>query len=232
MLTPRRRDHDHHDKLGLEDEHLDVVDLGRLQGRGRHEREQVRQLGECLRRRQQGRIDLAAGVGEIEQELSGLRLEALEELIDIEAVTDLGWDAPRRGVRMHEEPSLLEDGELVPNRGGRRLDARALHQLLGADRGSGRHVFLDDAREDLLLARRKTGARVERHRGLKSSYFQGFFHQLDRDGTAQEASAAGQGETTRAPLDETKPLEPRKGFFVYGPGHVREGQARRGGARA
>ena len=58
-----RRDHDDHDDLRLEQQHLDVPHRLGLEGRSRNEREQVRRLGEHLGRRLQGRFDLAPGFG-------------------------------------------------------------------------------------------------------------------------------------------------------------------------
>ena len=55
----RRRDHDDHDDLRLEQQDLDVAHDRRLERRRRHEREQVRQVRERLGRRAERRVDLA-----------------------------------------------------------------------------------------------------------------------------------------------------------------------------
>ena len=88
---------------------------------------------------------------QVERERPGPRLEALEQLVRVEAVAALGGDPTRRGVRVREQPERLELGELAAN--GRRRDTEtgALDEPLRADRLARGDVLLDDAPQDLRL---------------------------------------------------------------------------------
>ena len=77
------------------------------------------------------------------------RLGRREQLVDVQAVAGLGRHAPRRRVRMRQQPEPLELRELVPDGRGRHAEPGALDQRLRPDGLARRHVLLDDAAEDV-----------------------------------------------------------------------------------
>ena len=144
----RRRDHDNHHQLRLQEQHLHMPHVRRFERRCRDERKQPRDLRQHLGRRLQRRLDLVARRREVEREGSRLRLEAPEQLVRVVAVAALRRHAARRRVRMGEQPEVFELRELAPNR--RRGDAQvgARDESLRADRLPGADEFLDHAVED------------------------------------------------------------------------------------
>ena len=76
----------------------------------------------------------------------GQRLD-LGEPVDEEAVALVGGDAPGAGVRLGDQPLLLERGHVVADRGGRDTQAVPLDEGLAADRLAGGDVVLDDRAE-------------------------------------------------------------------------------------
>ena len=74
------------------------------------------------------------------------------ELLDVEAVADVRWDTPRRGVGMGDEAVLFETGELVAHGRGREVEVVAVDERPRAD-GRGRvDVLVDDEIEDACSA--------------------------------------------------------------------------------
>ena len=149
------RDHDHHHQLRLQQQHLDVADVRRLERRRGHEREQARDLGEHLRRRLQRRLDLRVGGVQVERERGRLRIEPLEQPVGVIAVAALRRHAPRRRVRMRQQPERLELGELGAHRRRRRVEADRSTSVFEPTGCAGGDVLLDHAPEDLLLPRRE-----------------------------------------------------------------------------
>ena len=156
-------DHDHHDHVRLEQQHLDVPHRFRLQRRRRDEREQARRLGEHLGRRLQRRLDLPPRLGQVEIERRRLGLEPLEQRARVVAVAAVRRHPSRGGVRVRQQPDLLELGELAPDRGRRDVHARPLDQALRAHGLARRHVLLDDPDDDLPLALGELDLHVCRH---------------------------------------------------------------------
>ena len=147
-------DHGHHD-VRLEQQHLDVTDGRRLDGRRGHERQQSRELGKHVRRRLERRLELAARLGELERERRRTRLEPLEQAVGEEPVPVLRGHAAGRGVRMREQALPLELGQLAAHRRRRDVQPRPLDERLRRDRLAGRHVLLHDEAEDLALSLRQ-----------------------------------------------------------------------------
>ncbi len=156
-------DHDDHHDLWLEEQHLDVTHRGRAERRGRHEREQPRQLGEHLGGRLQRRLDLGPSGCEVEREAAGLRVEPLEQSVRVVAVAALGRDPAGGGVRVRQQPERLELGELAPYRRRRDVELRPFDERARADRLPGRDVLLDDAAQDRALTLVELDLRRGRH---------------------------------------------------------------------
>jgi hypothetical protein len=148
----RGRDDDDHDDVRLQQEHLDVPHARRLERRRGHERQQVREVGERLRRRPQGRVDLALDTRQVEVEAHGTRLQPVEQAVDEEAVPGFRRHPPGRRVRVREQPLLLEHRQFVADRRGGHFERRPLDERLRADGKPRRDVLLDHARQDQLLA--------------------------------------------------------------------------------
>ena len=73
-------------------------------------------------------------------------------LTDKNAVTLLGGDAARGGVRLAQVAHLGEGGHFVADGGRTKIEVVALHQPLRADRLRGLDVIADDEDEKSLLA--------------------------------------------------------------------------------
>ena len=79
----------------------------------------MRRPREHLARRLEGRIDLAAQLGQVERERLGPGLLPGEELVGVQAVGPFGRDAAGRRMRVREQAARFELGELVADgRGG------------------------------------------------------------------------------------------------------------------
>jgi hypothetical protein len=146
-----RGDHDNHHHPLLQEQHLDMTDGGRLDGRCRDQRQQPRQIRQDLSRRLERRLDLSASRGQVERERPRPALEALEQPVHVVPVAGLGGYAPRRRVWMREQAARFELGELAAD--GRRRDFKT-GRLDEPSRARGlprRYVFLDDAKKDLAL---------------------------------------------------------------------------------
>src|SRR5262249_39669404 len=93
----------------------------------------------------------------VEERLDGPALGGGQRLdggqpIDEDAVAGVGGDAPGAGVRLGDQPLLLERGHVVAD--GRRLDAEMvpISEGLAADRLAGGNEILDDGPQHLELA--------------------------------------------------------------------------------
>src|SRR5439155_13208255 len=64
--------------------------------------------------------------------------------VDVVPVAGIGREPSGRGMRVAEEPELLERGHLVADRGTRHAEVGALGDRLGADRLTRPDVLLDD----------------------------------------------------------------------------------------
>ena len=87
-------DHDHR-HLRLEQQHLDAVDRGRLDRRGRDEREQVRHLRELLGGGAHGVVDLAAHGAQLQAPARDGQPAHRKQLVRVEAVAAIGRHATR-----------------------------------------------------------------------------------------------------------------------------------------
>src|SRR5581483_8835084 len=97
-------------------------------------------------------LNLRPGVADAELERLAARLRTREQLVDVDAVAGLRRHAPGGRVRVREEAEALELRELVPDRGRRDGERRALDERLRAERLPGRDVLLDEEPEDVALA--------------------------------------------------------------------------------
>jgi hypothetical protein len=86
-----RGDDDHHEDLRLQDQHLDVPDRRRVDGRGGHDGHEVGDLRERLRGRAHGRVDLAAH--ELQRQRALVVGLLAQELVDEVAVAGVGGHA-------------------------------------------------------------------------------------------------------------------------------------------
>ena len=167
-----------------------MPDGRRLERRARHEGEQPCRARELLGRRLQREVHLRPLVRKLELEASRLGLRSLEHVCREEAVPALGGHAPRRGVRVREQPPCLELRQLVADGGRRHRHRPALNQALRSHRDAGGHILLDNAAQDLLLAR-ATGGVVE-------APFAGILRQqLGCDAAAEQTTAGRQHERRR-----------------------------------
>src|SRR5688572_5951291 len=146
-----RGDDDDHEARRLEPQYLDMSNRGGLERGCRDERQEPRRVGEHLGRRAQRLFDLVAHRAQVDAELVGTPLEAVDELLRVDPVAALGRRAAGRRVRMRQQPERFELREFPPH--GRRRDAqpRALHEHTRADRLARGDVLLDDAAQDLAL---------------------------------------------------------------------------------
>ncbi len=145
-----RRDDDDHDHLRLEQQHLDVADRRRVDRRRGDDRQEVRDLAERLGRHAHRLVDLAACQLEAEPPLR--RRRRREQLVDVEAVPGVRRDAPRAGVRVGEQPVLLEHRQLVADRRRAALQLGIGRKRLRPHGLAGRGIRLDDLAQDELLA--------------------------------------------------------------------------------
>ena len=136
---------------------------GRLERRCRHQREHVSHSRENFARRLERRVDLAPEVREPEREGARPRVLAREELVGVEPVALLRGDPARRRVRVRQETLGLELGQVVAYGRGRNEQPGALDERARADGLSRRHVFLNDASEDVPLPRRELACPVRHH---------------------------------------------------------------------
>ena len=139
--------------MRLQQKNLHVAHGRRLDGRRRHERQQSRELGEHVGRRLQCRLQLAALLGQLQRKRRRPRLEPLEQAVGEEPVAVVGGHAPGGRVRVREQASPLELGQLAADR--RRPTTSSpdsLDERLRRDRLAGRHVLLHDEAEDLALS--------------------------------------------------------------------------------
>jgi hypothetical protein len=111
----RRGDDHHHHHLRLEQQHLDVADLRRLERRRRDERDQRGHLREHLGRDPKRRIDLVSDARQVDRE--HLRRERLlQQRLGVEPVARVGRHPPGRRVGMIEQTLRLERGQLIADR--------------------------------------------------------------------------------------------------------------------
>ena len=142
-----RDDHDH-DQLRLQEQHLHMPHVRRLERRRRDERQQPRHLREHLGCGLQRRLDLGVRRREIERERGRLRLKASEQLVGVVAVATLGRHAPGGRVRMREQPAAFQLCQLRPHRRRRDPQVGPLDERLRADGLSRADELLDDTAED------------------------------------------------------------------------------------
>jgi len=71
-----------------------------------------------------------------------------EHRVDVQPVPVVGRDAPGRGVRVREEPQVLERGHLVADRGRTDAEPQTVGQRFRAHRFRGLDVILNDRAED------------------------------------------------------------------------------------
>jgi hypothetical protein len=130
-----------------------TVDRRRLDRRSGHQREQVRHLRELLRGGAHGLVYLAAHVAERNPPARHWQPSLGKQLVDVEAVAAVGGDPAGRGVRVLEQPGLLEPRQLGAH--GRRPPRHVvlLGDPLGADRLVDVDVRLDQLAQDHALAR-------------------------------------------------------------------------------
>ena len=150
-----RGDDDHHQDLRLEQQDLDVADDGGVDRRRRDDRQQVGDLRERLGGHAHRLVDLAADQLQAERALAGRDEGAAAELVDVPAVAGVGRHAARGGVRVREQPVLLEHRQLVADRRRAGLDLGVGRERLGAHGQAGLGVGLDDLAQEQLLAGRE-----------------------------------------------------------------------------
>ena len=218
-----RRDHDDHDDVRLQEQHLDVPDDRRLERRRGHEREQVRQLARAPRSSRAARSRPGSARPERSSvELGRPRLEPIEQPVDEEPVAGVGRNPPRRRVRMREQPLLLEHGQLVAHRRRGDREPGPLDERLRPDRRPGRDVLLDDAGEDQLLPLGET--KLLRVRHSPKLYFLQGFRPCSSAVTPppRKRPRRVSAEAAVSPLRQAEPLHARQRVRVDGAAHARE----------
>src|SRR4029079_9164079 len=115
----------------------------------------MRRLGQRLGRPSQRLLELVAHRAEVDAERPGAALDRDDELLGVDPVAVLRRHAAGGGVRVAEQTERLELGELATYGGRGHVEARPLDERLRPDRLPGRDVLLDDASQDLALARRQ-----------------------------------------------------------------------------
>jgi hypothetical protein len=158
-----RGDDDRHHGAGIEQQDFDVLHRRRLEVGRRHEREHVGRARQHLARRLECRIDLAPELRQVERERVRARFLPRQQLVRMQPVGALGRDAAGRRVRMREQPSRLELGELVSDRGRRHAQSGTLDEIARANGLSGGDVLLDHEREQVALARSQPECGIRGH---------------------------------------------------------------------
>ena len=144
-----------------------------------------------------------------------MRFEPSQQLVGVVAVTPFGRHAPRRRVRMREQPEVLELCQLGPDRGRRDAQVGARDERLRADGLARADELLHDASENGLLPfaqLQRFGHLQEILAGALRSGRAGSGEDLGRDPAAEEAAARRERERlaggAASPLRETELLEP------------------------
>ena len=159
-----RGDHDDHHHVRLQQEHLDVPDGLGLQRRRGDEREQSRRAGPASRSSAWSAASTSRRASESwRSNVAGCGSSRSSSVSRVVAVAVVGRHAAGRGVRMREQPDVLELGKLVAHGRRRDLHPGSLDQALRAHGLPGRHVLLDHAEQDLLLALGQLDLHVCRH---------------------------------------------------------------------
>jgi hypothetical protein len=162
LRADAERGHDDRDAgARSERDQLHVLEDLRLGLRLRDECEIVRKAPEQSRCLIDQVIELAARVAQFLADArairNGKRL-GLHKLIDVRAVACVGGDTTGRRMRLHEVAAGLQLRHLVPHGCGADAEVVLLRERLRSDGLRGRHVLVDDRREDVRLALVEVGA--------------------------------------------------------------------------
>ena len=150
LLHATRREDQHRQQPGrAQRDELDVPDRRARQGGVLHDRDLLGQLRQQPHRALDHVVEV---VGALEEGRDGALLGRghrldLGQPVDEEAVALVGGDAPGTGVRLGDQPLLLQRGHVVADGRGRDAEAVALDQRLAPDRLAGGDVVLHDRPE-------------------------------------------------------------------------------------
>ena len=155
------RDDQHDDGPRARRDDLDPLDLHRLGGDGGRDGRALGVVGEGLGRVLQEPVGI--GVAHVEErvDLALLLLReglAVHELVDVDAVAQMGGHPPRRGVGLFEQPHVEERRHIVADGGGGHLEVKLPGDRLGSDGLPRLDIGFDDGRQDLQFSN------VELHR--------------------------------------------------------------------
>ena len=161
---------DQHDEQAVrcERDQLDVTDRGPGEGGVLHDRDLVGQLREQPHRAVHHVVEVDRPVEEGGDRalLGGAHRLERGQAVDEQPVALVGGDPAGAGVRLGDEPLLLQRRHVVADGRGRDTEGVTLDQGLGADRLLGGDVVLDDGSQDGELAVVLQSARLPQHPGL------------------------------------------------------------------
>ncbi len=143
----RARYENRDDPPGIQSDEFDSIDHDAFQVGREHQAHVVRELRQLARRLGEEIRDLTTALdhrGLDRPRLAAADARFSQHLIDIDPVGPIRRHAPRRGVRLLQQPALLQLRHDVTDRCGRQIQRRSVRDRFRGDRLAGQDVLPDD----------------------------------------------------------------------------------------